>query len=45
MRTSAPCCPVHAGERLDGGPIQFYCPKRHAVWAADIPTERPAVTR
>ncbi len=38
--------PEHDGEVLDGGPILYRCPEKHAVWAADIRTEfRPAVTR
>jgi hypothetical protein len=47
VKTTALCCPVHASERLDGGPILYRCPQKHSVYAADINREfRPAgVTR
>lgn len=33
------CCPAHRGEVLDGGPVQYRCPRGHRVQAADLNRE------
>jgi len=39
VRLAAPACPQH-GDRLDGGPVLFWCPASgHSVQAADIDNE------
>ncbi len=39
VRFAAPACPQH-GNRLDGGPVLFWCPASgHSVQAADIDNE------
>ena len=38
VRLTAPACP-RDGNRLDGGPIVFWCPSGHGVQAADLDNE------